>query len=739
MNEIQSCLTENDLRDLERNQLSQSRLEQFESHVTDCIKCQESLDATDVEPIPDWQSIICPALRETLDPGSLETRADDTERLGVFLSLLGPSDDPRMLGRIGSYEVVGIIGQGGMGVVFKAFETSLNRFVAIKMLLPHLTANGAARRRFLREAQAAAAVVDDHVLPIFGVDQWKEAPYIVMKYSGGRTLQQRIGQQGPLELKEVLRIGMQAAKGLAAAHAQGLVHRDVKPSNILLDGSVERAVLMDFGLARAVDDASITRTGIISGTPQYMSPEQVRAESVDARSDLFSLGSTMYAMCAGRPPFRSEMAYSVMHQITHEEPTPICEVNSDIPAWMGKVIERSMSKAAEDRFKSADEVAELLEGCLAHVQQPTTTKLPEAISSIGANRGGSSWGKWLALASFAFFFVVGSILLVIELNKGKLVIECASDNVPIRIMKGDTEVEKLTVSKEGASIRIAAGNYVVEVEGESDEIATEENSVLISRGGVETVKIQLKTENDSADAVWTPPENPDPSAILQEAKADMSSGNYQLALAKQLWFHENATRIEPGQSVVRLSFALSSWLALGEKYPPALAKMREVRDAVEVKIRDENRVQVDFNDFLDFQSLNRTLRQQERTAELFKWLDEVDPEDAARIYSVAEAALIKEQEFEICGKYIDPTDDVRKICNSYERGLELSLKFGKAHLNHTKQTFVSDSARLVKILVRNGRIAEAQEVASSLKKFAEGKTISKRLVKAIEAAMEKVL
>ena len=178
------------------------------------------------------------------------------------------------------------------------------------MLLPHLTANGAARRRFLREAQAAAAVVDDHVLPIFGVDQWKEAPYIVMKYSGGRTLQQRIGQQGPLELKEVLRIGMQAAKGLAAAHAQGLVHRDVKPSNILLDGSVERAVLMDFGLARAVDDASITRTGIISGTPQYMSPEQVRAESVDARSDLFSLGSTMYAMCAGRPPFRSCLLYT---------------------------------------------------------------------------------------------------------------------------------------------------------------------------------------------------------------------------------------------------------------------------------------------------------------------------------------------------------------------------------------------------------------------------------------------
>jgi len=396
MSETQSCLSENDLRELEHGQLSQQQLEQFESHLTDCSKCRAILDSTDVAPLPEWESEICPALRETFDIGLAETRGEDTARHETFLRLLGPSDDPRMLGRIGNYE---------------------------------LTANGAARKRFLREAQAAAAVVDDHVLPIFGVDQWQETPYIVMKYSGGQTLQQRIAQQGPLELKEVLRIGTQAAKGLAAAHAQGLVHRDVKPSNILLDGSVDRAVLMDFGLARAVDDASITRTGIISGTPQYMSPEQVRADSVDARSDLFSLGSTLYAMCAGRPPF-----------------------NSDVPQWMGSIIDRLMSKTAEDRYESANEVAELMEGCLAHVQQPTTTKLPATLASVGSNRGGSSsWGKWLAFASLVFLFAVAGGLFVIELNKGKLVIECASDDVPIRIMQGDVEVEKLTVSKEGAA------------------------------------------------------------------------------------------------------------------------------------------------------------------------------------------------------------------------------------------------------------------------------------------------
>jgi serine/threonine-protein kinase len=198
------------------------------------------------------------------------------------------------MGRIGPYEVIGVIGRGGMGVVFKALDPALNRFVAIKMLMPHLAQSGAARKRFAREGQAAAAVIDDHVMPIFSVADWQGIPYLVSPYSRGVTLQKRIQDQGPLELREILRIGMQTARGLAAAHTQGLVHRDVKPSNILLDRTVERAMLTDFGLARAVDDASITRSGIIAGTPQYMSPEQSKGGSVDARSDLFGLGSVLY-------------------------------------------------------------------------------------------------------------------------------------------------------------------------------------------------------------------------------------------------------------------------------------------------------------------------------------------------------------------------------------------------------------------------------------------------------------
>src|SRR5437868_280203 len=162
----------------------------------------------------------------------------------------------------------------------------------------------ALRRRCIREARAAAAVRNEHVIDIHAVEEADGLPYLVMEYVGGVSLQERLDRTGPLQVPEVLRIGMQAAAGLAAAHAQGLIHRDVKPANILLENGVERVKLTDFSLARAIDDANVTQSGVITGTPQYMAPEQARGEPLDARSDLFGLGSVLYALGTGRPPFR---------------------------------------------------------------------------------------------------------------------------------------------------------------------------------------------------------------------------------------------------------------------------------------------------------------------------------------------------------------------------------------------------------------------------------------------------
>src|SRR5205823_10861112 len=183
-------------------------------------------------------------------------------------------------------------------VVVRAYDDKLHRVVAIKVLASPLATSSVARQRFVREARAAAAVTHDHVIDIHAVEDAGPVPYLVMQFIDGPTLQQKLDRTGQLSLKEILRIGMQTAEGLAAAHRQGLVHRDVKPANILLENGVERVKITDFGLARAGDDASLTQSGVVAGTPAYMSPEQVDGKHVDPRSDLFSLGSVLYALCA---------------------------------------------------------------------------------------------------------------------------------------------------------------------------------------------------------------------------------------------------------------------------------------------------------------------------------------------------------------------------------------------------------------------------------------------------------
>ena len=177
-------------------------------------------------------------------------------------------------------------------------------------------------------------------------------------------------------------MAMQIASGLAAAHAQGLVHRDIKPANILLEDGVERLKITDFGLARAADDASLTRTGVIAGTPQFMSPEQARGELVDHRSDLFSLGSVMYAMCTGRPPFRAETSYGMLQRICEGQPREIRDVNPEIPEWLAAFVSRLHAKDPAERFQTAGEVAQLLEQCLANLRQPEAAPFPVAVSQL---------------------------------------------------------------------------------------------------------------------------------------------------------------------------------------------------------------------------------------------------------------------------------------------------------------------------------------------------------------------
>lgn len=346
--------------------------------------------------------------------GQLISKADRTQSVRAVVDALAPTDNPYALGRLGSYEVTGVTGSGAMGVVLKAIDPSLDRVVAVKVMAPHLADSVLARKRFSREAKAAAAVLHPNVVPIHCVSEDEAAPYLVMAYIRGGSLQKRLERDGVLTTVEILRIGSQIAAGLSAAHEQGLVHRDIKPENILLEEGIERVTLTDFGLARAVDDASVTQHGAIAGTPQFMSPEQSRGESLDQQSDLFSLGSVLYALCTGRPPFRAESSYGVMRRICDEEPTAIRELNPEIPDWLEHIVNRLMAKHKEDRYQSAGEVHKLLEACLGHIQQPSTVQLPAEIFRLpNPNSNDSGLLQKLQTKTGIFVMLAGVSCLVL--------------------------------------------------------------------------------------------------------------------------------------------------------------------------------------------------------------------------------------------------------------------------------------------------------------------------------------
>ena len=297
-----------------------------------------------------------------------------------WVQLLDPPAHPEALGKIDHFEIDSKIGQGGMGIVLKGFDRELDRAVAVKVLAPHLASNGTARKRFAREAQAAAAVVHPNVVPIYSVNKNAERPYLVMQLVSGRSLQSVVDEDGPLAVRDVVRIAIQIADGLAAAHEQGLIHRDVKPANVLTERDVTRVMITDFGLARAVDDVGMTQTGWLTGTPHYMSPEQAKGDDVDPRTDLFSLGSLMYFLATGRVPFRATRSFGVIQKIINEQPALANSVNPHVTPELASIIAKLHEKNPGQRFQSASELADLLRDYLSHLQQPNQPMPPIKIA-----------------------------------------------------------------------------------------------------------------------------------------------------------------------------------------------------------------------------------------------------------------------------------------------------------------------------------------------------------------------
>jgi len=507
--------------------LADEQMPTVQAHVDSCVECQKTLEQIEAQDGALEQvagslretSAADTALQDAMDWLKSRTLQDETT-IGVeangeslVLDFLQPSEEPGSLGRMGQYEIIEVVGRGGMGVVLKANDTKLHRIVAVKVLAPELAANANARKRFLREAQAAAAVSHDHIVTIHAVEE-AQPPYLVMEFIDGVSLKQKIDRQGQLGLKEILRIGQQIATGLAAAHEHGIIHRDIKPANILLQNGIERVQITDFGLARAVDDVGVTRTGEVAGTPQFMSPEQAEGRPVDHRSDLFSLGSVLYTMCTGRPPFRADAAVVVLRRICDDTPRPIREVNPEIPEWLVEIIGRLLAKRPEDRFESAAEVAQLLGRHLAHVQDPGSKPFPGRLRPVEPSRNGRrhGLGRWLGAGLVALVLLgalgiteatgvtnLAATVIRIVTGEGTLVIEVDDPTVQVSL-----NGEELSITGAGIQeLRLRPGKYQFQAMKNGEPVKTE--LVSITRGGRQVVRVEVVAGFDAEQAPKHPP------------------------------------------------------------------------------------------------------------------------------------------------------------------------------------------------------------------------------------------
>jgi serine/threonine protein kinase len=294
--------------------------------------------------------------------------------------------------KLGGFKLLKPLGQGGMGVVFLAEDTQLARRAAVKVMRPEMASyDPRSYERFLREARAAAAIKHPNVVTVYQVGEENGTPFLAMELLRGSTLSDYLAKNPAPSVGSACRLGREIAEGLAAAHAQGLVHRDIKPGNIWLEAPNGRVKLLDFGLARSADPDGpgpdrLTGTGLVVGTPGYMSPEQARGKSLDERTDLFSLGVVMYLVCTGQEPFHGPNATAILTSLAVDRQRPACELNPKVPAALSELIDKLLAKDPAERPASAREVVKALRQIeRGQLTSPATPAPPAAVPTAEAN------------------------------------------------------------------------------------------------------------------------------------------------------------------------------------------------------------------------------------------------------------------------------------------------------------------------------------------------------------------
>jgi tRNA A-37 threonylcarbamoyl transferase component Bud32 len=376
----------------------------------------------------------------------------------------------------GKYEILDKIGQGAMGEVYRARDASLNRELALKTINRETSADEMLRKRFRREAQSAAGLSHPNIITVYDFGQEQDRLFMAMELLQGSDLKAVIARKELTTLDAKLAVMEQIADGLAFAHSRGVVHRDLKPANIHVQpgGQVK---IVDFGLAH-VSGSDMTRTGMVMGTPHYMSPEQVRGEKVDTRSDVFSLGCIFYELLAGQRPFDAESMHSVLFKVLQEEPRSIRELSPDVPVVLVQVVERALAKDSAARFADGTELSSALrrahhavQSGQGHVAQPelgaTLTRAPRAVNvqASAATVGSRSDAAQAPKRSPLLPILVGATLLLLALGGGLLLIwKGLGPSSPAPSPSQNSAVDQVAEALAGTQLELArkkldAGDY----------------------------------------------------------------------------------------------------------------------------------------------------------------------------------------------------------------------------------------------------------------------------------------
>ena len=521
MNNRSTCPEPDVLNEFLAGKLEEDQIAQLERHLIGCDACGDTVRALHVE------DTLVGLVREVGNAGSEATLDDeDSNQLSSLLrdleSLAGSNDrnnDPDLrnrvheveallrssdtgdgLGELAHYKILKLLGAGGMGVVYQASDRQLERLVALKILRPSL--GRPARERFLREARAAAAIEHDHVVTIYDVGDEGPLAFLAMPWIEGETLESRLQTKGHLKPEKVIEIGCQVAAGLAAAHAKKLIHRDIKPANIWLESSRERARILDFGLAQVVDDnPQLTETGMIAGTPAYMSPEQAQGRAVDERSDLFSLGTMLYRMLTGQLPFESDNALATIQAIQQNSPPTPRQLDMGIPAWLSDTVMALLEKDPRARPATATDVVEYL----------TTGQAPPLVNSrsvspspLPASRRRIPMGLALVLAlagilgAFAVYRVVT--------DRGTIVIETMDPSMLVDVRNQKTGELVVIDPSTKDRVTIRSGSYVLSLQEPNSQVTIKPKAISLVRDAEEVITISEVGRSADAEPMLVPEE-----------------------------------------------------------------------------------------------------------------------------------------------------------------------------------------------------------------------------------------